>query len=108
MKKKIVWTLIILISILAITNPTQTDFERFANIKVGTSYSSGTYQDFSETQVSYICSRTGYFLLFSIYEYDKLEITRESHYGRRIGGEPPKEHHSKKKYLGIFKNFIDI
>ena len=75
--KKIVLGLIIL---LALTNPSQTDFNNMFS-KVGG-------------------HRTLYFLLFSVYEYNQSTVDC------RFNSDKTKVYCYTKKYIGIFKNFI--
>jgi hypothetical protein len=77
-KRKKVWIIIItIILVLAIPNPTESDFKNYLEAK-----------DFPNRSIG----RTGYFLIFSIYEVNLPYDYTKPH----------------QTYIGIFKNFIYI
>ena len=82
LKRKWLITIIIILG-LAVTNPTESDFKNYLQAK-----------GFSNRSVG----RTGYFLIFSIYEANSLPSI--------IFPEASTSIHQT--YIGIFKNFIYI
>jgi hypothetical protein len=86
--RKILLILAIIGVLLAATNPTPTDFKGYLNTKPLSSTDEG---------------RTSYFLFFSIYTVSYLVDN-----GQTDGYGNPVYNRTPTKYLGIFKNFIEI
>ncbi len=86
-RKTIVFAVLCIVVIL--TNPTQNDFKHFLEAK----------------NIKSQGGRTGYFLFFSIYEYE-YSYSHPNSDGYIEMGSP--KHYKQGKYIGVFKNFIEI
>jgi len=73
MRKKIIWVVVAILVLLVFTNPSQSDFKNFAELK--------------SNRKNIICSRTGYYFFFSIYEHN---------------GDSPN------RFIGALKNFFSL
>jgi len=82
MKNRFSKILIGIIILLALTNPTQSDFEKYAKL-------------YSNTEHEIRCARTSYFLIFSLYEYKRYV-------------DYDHEKTIDVKFIGVFKTFIEI
>ena len=84
MNNKILIAVLVILGVFIVTNPTQTDFDRYVEGNDG-------------LPLKYVRSgRTGYYLLFSTYRY--------SH----ASGEYYSKKTTSHSYIGVFKNFFQL
>ena len=81
---KILIGLTIIVLILFITNPSPTDFKRFAEFKEGPTIEAFKYE-VHKSAYKLLTDRKGYYLFFSTYEYKYFEIGKLKKTGRFIG-----------------------